>query len=64
MLLPERIALNSASGEVNGISLKPSSFGLSGPLYFGLGTKSAAPSGVNDLSFHGPSTTCHSGSVA
>ena len=53
-----------ACGVVNGTSLKPSSLGLFGPEYFGFGTKSAAPSGVKDFSFHGPSTTDHSGSVA
>ena len=64
MVLLSFSALYMASGEVKGTSLKPSSFGLFGPLYFGFGTKSAAPSLVKDFSFHGPSTTCHSGSLA
>jgi len=37
---------------------------FTGPEYVEFGTNLARPLGLNEDSFHGPSTTCHSGLVA
>ena len=54
----------SAASVVNGTSSNLARVGLTGPEYFVFGTIVTCPSALNALSFHGPSTTCHSGLVA
>jgi hypothetical protein len=54
----------SAASVVNGTSLNAVRRGLMGPEYSLLGTIVRCPSGLNAVSFHGPSTMPHSGDVA
>jgi hypothetical protein len=56
--------LNSAEVAVYGNSVNDFKVGLIGPEYDGFGTKVAWPSGLNALSFQGPSTICHKGLLA
>ena len=47
-----------------GTSVKLAAEAFTGPEYAEFGTNLARPLGLNEDSFHGPSTTCHSGLVA
>ena len=49
---------------MNGSSTNCDRLGLTGPEYFGFGTKTARPVTLKLWSFQGPSTTFHTGLVA
>src|SRR5215831_20565256 len=57
-------AVNSVASSVNGTNLSSDSFGFGAPEYLVFGTIVTLPVVLKLDSFHGPSTTDHSGLVA